>query len=258
MTCFPQVLRRLAVVLLAAGCCVSAAAAAEFKGESDVHYRACLSMAGSKPDEAFEAALGWRDRGGGFPARHCMAVALINLRQYVDAADRLEKLALDMQKVGSPLQSDVLGQAGNAWMLASQYERARGVFSAALRIEPNNPDHLIDRARTAAALGDLRAAIDDLDRAIAIEPGRAESYAFRASARRQMNDRPGAMADLAEALKRDPNDVEALLERGILRAAEGDLRGARADWLKVATDAAGTPAGDAAQRNLEQVDVKQR
>ena len=43
--------------------------------------------------------------------------------------------------------------------------------------------------------------------------------------------------------------------RGTLRPATGDVEGARADWLKVAKDAAGTPTADAAQRNLERLDL---
>lgn len=230
--------------------------AADFPGSEGDRYRACIALTTSKPEDAFETALAWRDRGGGFPARHCAALALVAMKQYDDAAARLEQLAQDMQKVGSDLQAEVLGQAGNAWLLAGQTDRARGNFTAGLGIQPNHPDLLIDRARAAAALGDFPAAIADLDRAISVDPRRAEAFAFRASAKRQTNDPRGAKADVAEALKRDPDEIEALLERGILRAAEGDQQGARADWLRVVTEGAGTPAAEAAQSNLEKMDLK--
>lgn len=251
----PLLLLLLAFGPTAAG---GAAHATEFKGPQDVQYRSCLALVNRKPDDAFEAASAWRDRGGGFPAKHCAALALVALRHYGDAAGRLERLAEEMQPKGDPLLPEVLGQAGNAWLLAGQHERAHGVFTSALAMRPNHVDLLIDRARASAALGRFAAAIPDLDRALGLDAGRAEAYAYRASARRQSGDMAGALADAEAALKIDPRELEALLERGILRAANGDRAGARADWMIVVMEGAGTPAGDAAQRNLERLDLRSR
>ncbi|MCW5729799.1 MAG: tetratricopeptide repeat protein [Alphaproteobacteria bacterium] len=232
--------------------------ATEFKGPQDVQYRSCLALVNRKPEDAFEAASAWRDRGGGFPAKHCAALALVALGHHGDAAGRLERLALEMQATGDPLRPEVLGQAGNAWLLANQPERAHGVFTSALAMQPDHVDLLIDRARASAALGRFVEALPDLDRAVGLDPRRADAYAYRASARRQSGDAAGALADAETALKIDPREIEALLERGILRAAKGDRAGARADWMIVVTEAAGTPAGDAAQRNLERLDLRSR
>ena len=79
---------------------------------------------------------------------------------------------------------------------------------------------------------------------------------FRASAYRCIESYELAREDVDQALQLDPDDAEALLERGTIRSLTGDLDGARADWLKVAEDAAGTPAGDTAQMNLERLDLK--
>jgi hypothetical protein len=49
-----------------------------------------------------------------------------------------------------------------------------------------------------------------------------------------------------------------LLERGILRRLKGDDKGARADWLKILATAPSGAAADAARKNLELMDVKER
>lgn len=225
---------------------------------NDQQYRTCLAQVDRKPDDAFEEALAWRDRGGGFPAKHCVAMALVALKQYVDAAARLERLAEEMRAAGDRLLPDVLGQAGNAWLLAGQNERALGVFTAALGLQPNNPDLLIDHARAAALQQDFMLSLTDLDKALAFDPDRADALAYRASAKRQLGDAPGALKDVDRAIRLDPHEIEAYLERGILRAAAGDTKGAREDWLKVAVEAPGTPAAESAQRNIEKMDLQQK
>ena len=120
--------------------------------ESDEQqYDACVALTQKAPDDAFEAAITWRDQGGGFPAKHCVTLALIALKQYAEAADRLEDLAREMHAKAMPLQADVLDQAANAWLLAGQTARAAMVISAAIDIQPKNADFLIDRARVYAA-----------------------------------------------------------------------------------------------------------
>ena len=47
----------------------------------------------------------------------------------------LEQLAQDMQRVKHPLTVDVLGQAGNAWLLAGLPERANAVLASALAMD---------------------------------------------------------------------------------------------------------------------------
>lgn len=235
---------------------LSPAAGAEFKGEDDVKYQACLKLAARQPEQAFESALQWRERGGSSPARHCAAMALIQLKHYADAADRLEQLAGDLRKSNPPLVPEVLSQAGNAWLLAGFAERADAVLTSALELRPADPDLYIDRARVRAARESFREALGDLDAALMIEPDRAEALAFRASAKRALGENKAALADAERALQLNPGQLEALLERGHLRRASGDIKGARADWVKVLQLAAGTPAGDAAALNIQKMDLK--
>lgn len=231
----------------------TAVSAAETSQEK---YHDCVSQTQRAPEAAFESALAWRDNGGGFPARHCVALALVALKRYGQAAAKLETLALDMKAAGPAQQTAMLAQAGNAWMLAGHMQRAHDVFSTALTFAADDVDLLIDRARASAALDDHAAAFDDLDRAVALDPERDDALALRAAARRHRGDYARALEDAEMALVLNPANPEALLERGTLRQRAGDTAGARADWLRVATDHTNTPAGDAAQAKLEELDLK--
>jgi len=220
-------------------------------------YYACLAIVAETPDDAVESAMAWRDHGGGFPARHCLALALVELGNYEQAALRLQQLAQDMQQQRPVLQAQILGQAGNAWLLAARPAEARTALSAALTRAPQTIDLLIDRARAHAALGAYQDAFTDLDLAVALNPERVDAMVFRAAARRHLGDRQRALEDVELALALLPNMTEALIERGILRQLAGDRGGARADWLKVLETAGRTDAADVARRHLEALDVKQ-
>jgi tetratricopeptide (TPR) repeat protein len=216
-------------------------------------YAACMALARSEPNAAFESALAWQDRGGGPAARHCAAVALIGLGQHREAAARLEALA---EGLAPELRIGVLGHAGQAWLLAGEIDRAYAVQSAALGLAPHDPALLVDRGVTLAEAGRYWEAIDDLDRALELDPRRVEALVFRASAYRRVDALELAADDLERALARRPDHPEALLERGIVRRLSGDEAGARRDWLEVLRLAAGTPAADTARENLERMDVK--
>lgn len=219
-------------------------------------YDDCLALSETKPEEAFETALAWRDAGGGVPARHCAAVALISLEQYEQAGLRLETLADDMRAERVDLRAEVLSQAGNAWLLAGNNARAVATFTAALDLLPEDADLLIDRGRALAAAENYGEAFSDLDRALAFDPTRADALVYRAAARRQLDDTERAMEDIELALALEPLAVDALVERGILRRLGGDSAGARADWLKVLELSPDTQAGEIARRNLELMDVR--
>ena len=171
-------MKSLIPLLLLAMIGTAAAQTPQMPGERN--YKACIALLKSKPDEAYESAMSWRDNGGGAPAQHCAALALVELRRYGEAATRLEQLAQDLQTSGSDLLPMVLGQAGNAWLLAEQPDRAYGAFSAGLSLTPDNADLLIDRARTLASRSNWNEALRDADHALQVRPDSEEAYALRA------------------------------------------------------------------------------
>ena len=94
----------------------------------------------------------WHERGGAHPADHCAAVALVGLKQYKEAATRLEALAQEMTTAPASLRAEVLDQAGQAWLLAGDPVRAYAASGQAVSLRPNDPD-LLDRSRRSRGFG---------------------------------------------------------------------------------------------------------
>ncbi|HEC90779.1 MAG TPA: tetratricopeptide repeat protein [Alphaproteobacteria bacterium] len=218
-------------------------------------YEACMALTRRNPEQAFGAALAWRDMGGGEAADHCTAAALMGLKQYGEAARRFESLAQRI-KAEPPFKAALLADAAQGWIMDGRPGRAENVLTAALGLKPGDPKLLVDRATARAGQGAYAKAIEDLDRAIEKEPGLAEAFVFRASAKRFLGDLAGALKDADRALRFDPRQPEGLLERGIIRRLMGNKAEARKDWLNILDDAPGTPAARAARDNLEKMDLK--
>ncbi len=218
-------------------------------------YHACMILVKRDPEEAFESALAWRDMGGGDAANHCVAAALMGLKQYGEAAKRFESLAQEMRADGG-IKAGILGHAAQAWLLHGMPERADKVLDTALELKPLNVDLRIDRAVARSTLGRYRDAVGDLDQAINLDPGRPDAFVFRANAYRHLDNLDKAEADANRAIGLDPDHPDGLLERGIIRRLKGNNSGARSDWLRVLREAQGTAAASAAGANLEKMDVK--
>jgi tetratricopeptide (TPR) repeat protein len=206
-------------------------------------YERCITLAHQAPQSAYNAAVQWQGAGGQAAAIHCSAVALVAMRRYAEAASRLDALAHDRAVSGAFPRSDLLDQAGNAWLLANNPTNAAASFTTALVLSPDNPDILADRASARAAKHDWRGAEADLTAAIA-RASRPELYVLRASARHAQGNKAGARADIDAALRLSPGDPEALVERGAMKAESGDAHGAISDWNAVIASA---PSSDAAQ-----------
>jgi regulator of sirC expression with transglutaminase-like and TPR domain len=258
--------RRNAAALLALQLLAGAAAADEpakapaapRNAEADAAtYDRCLKLAKQDPAAAQSLARAWHERGGAHPADHCAAVALVGLKQYKEAANRLEALAQDMKTAPAGLRADVLDQAGQAWLLAGDPVRAYAASGQALSLRPNDPDLLVDRAEAAAAAGYLDKAVADLDHVLKTDPGRVDALMYRASANRALDRLDPALADIEKALAEAPNSVPALLERGNIRRLKGDAKGAREDWERIGQLAPGSPADMAARANIERLDAGQ-
>src|SRR5690242_13710435 len=175
-------------------------------------YDRCMSLARQHPAEARELAESWHARGGAHPADHCAAVALIGLKKYKEAATRLDALAAAMAAAPVELRAEVLDQAGQIWGLAGDPVRAYAAAGAAVALQPNNPDLLIDRAQAAASAGYFDRALTDLDHVVTADPSRADALIYRASANRALDRLDPALADIENALRLTPKSAPALLE----------------------------------------------
>ena len=217
-------------------------------------YDRCVKLAKQDPSAAQSLAQAWHARRGAHPADHCAALALIGLKQYKEAAARLEELAAAMNTAPAALRADVLDQAGQAWLLAGDAVRAYAAAGQALSLQPNNRELRVDRAEAAASAGYLDKAVADLDQVLKSEPRRVDALIYRASANRALDRLDPALADVEKALTELPNSVPALLERGNIRRLKGDLKGAREDWERVGQLAPGSQADMAAKANLERLE----
>jgi tetratricopeptide (TPR) repeat protein len=219
------------------------------------HYQQCLQLAEKKPADGFEAAMQWRDSSGSNAAKQCVAVALFYLDEPEEAASRLEGLALDMRAAPPELRARILSQAGTAWSVANQPERANAAITTAIQLAPNLPDLYVDRSMVLAQAKNYWEAIDDLNKALDLQPGYGIALAFRAAAYRYVDSLDLAQQDANEAVRTTPDIPEGWLERGIIRRLKGDLKGARADWLQVLVLDPEGAAGDTARANIERLEL---
>ena len=229
-------------------CFIAPVAAAPPSGKAQ--YDHCLARAAINGNDALHEATLWQQSGGGPAADHCMAVALVALHRYGEAAAKLDALARSGFAGDPSMRTQLFDQAGNAWLLADKPDSAITSFTAALAVDPTDPDILTDRAR-ANAMKKLWARADsDLTAALLVNPSRADLLVLRGSARHAMGRKAEARADFEQALKIHPGLADALLERGTMKLESGDVAGARADWSQVAATASGTVSGNAARQHL--------
>lgn len=238
-------------------CGTSPTLAQEARVDHRAEYGACLALAEESPAEAYRSGLEWFKAGGGLPARHCVAVALIGLGDHEAAATRFEALAEEVASDRKELRASMLGHAGQAWLLAGRPVRASQVQDMAISLMPDDPTLLVDRAVSLMTSKRYPAALADLDKALALAPDFADAYLYRASVKRYANDIGGAWVDISDALALAPGLPAAYLERGILSQLDGDLDGARGDWLTVIEAAPKSAEADAARARIEAMDVRQ-
>jgi tetratricopeptide (TPR) repeat protein len=217
-------------------------------------YLHCINLARTTPDEGYQEGLAWASLGGGEPARHCQAVAMIGQRQYEEGAAKLEELARTGQSPAR-VRAGMFAQAGQAWLLAHQPDRAFSAQTEALVLVPGAPDVLVDRAESQAAQKDYQGALNDLNEALSSAPDRVDALTFRATAKRYLDDMAGAKADVLRALQLDDHDQDAWLEDGIEKRLEDDKEGARRSWSNVLSLAPSSEAAVTAKRDLELLDA---
>ncbi|MCF8479199.1 MAG: tetratricopeptide repeat protein [Rhodospirillum sp.] len=229
-------------------------------------YGECMALARERPDKAFDQAGQWVDMGGGAPARHCEAVALMGLGEYAEAAHRLETLAEDPTG-DRALRVNLLAQAAQGWLAAGDLSRADADQTTAIQLAASSPDqgvapvpHLlpdlyVDRAVTLAQAGKDEEALRDLTQALILAPGKTEAFVLRSAARRRLGNLPGALTDVEQAISLAPSNPEAYLERGDVYLALKRFDDARADWVKVLDLDPRDPAADVARARIEELDV---
>ena len=119
-----------------------------------------------------------------------------------------------MHRRSQDLLADVLGQAGRAWLLANDLERAYAAATAGLQSDPNNVALLIDRGEILATARSYWDALDDLNRALELSPNQLDALMFRAATYRLLDAAELAFEDIDRALIIAPDRPEAYIAKG--------------------------------------------
>ncbi len=225
-------------------------AVAEDRIDHSAEYDACMLLADRAPTEALASARSWEEVGGGNPARHCAAIALFNLRNYEEAAARLEALAVEIGGVDRALTAGLHDQAGRAWLLAGEPVAAQVALGAAIALTPEDAELYIARSYAHAARQDYSSALADLTRAEELAPGLAEIHLLKAAALRFSGNAPAALIEADHAVAAAPANPDVFLERGNIRWLMEDFAGAQSDWSQVLSLAPDSAAAQSARRNL--------
>ncbi len=127
--------------------------------------------------------------------------------------------------------------AMDAMKREGNFAKAAQLFQQALAISPNQEDSLYYLASCQAEMGEIPAAIADLNRLISINPQNHRAYQRKgellaASANSRSELTPARQA-LDAALKLNPEETGTLVLLGEVKLGQGDLAGAEGDFAQV-------------------------
>lgn len=183
-------------------------------------YTACLQRIEREPLEAYEDALSWKYDGGGWPAEHCQALALIEVGDPRTGLALLEEIA-SLDRPGLLVQ-ERLGmwlEAGTTWLELEDYEAAERSFAVARALVDLSPEAMLGHARAYLGLEQYAAAESAASRLIEIYPDHAAARSARARARLHLGTLDTAMDDIAIAVSAEPDGVEHYVIRGQIAEA---------------------------------------
>jgi tetratricopeptide (TPR) repeat protein len=206
---FPAVL----AIVLATG---SPALAQENEAQ---RLKACITKIDTDAAAAYQDALTWMGKGNRPAARHCAALALIEMGQPAEGAARLEELANAADAGTMEARTIYLAQSGNAWLIAKNPEAAIVTLTNAIKLSPGDAALHKDRARASLMLKQWDDAGEDLNTAVKLSPGDGEAFRLRALALLKLERYQDAWSDVELALKFSPKDLDAVVLRGDIREA---------------------------------------
>lgn len=197
----------------------SAAGIAQAPLDPQARHAACLEAIAEDAETAYEDALTWRHQAGGWPAEHCVSLALIALGQPIDGADRLRAAAEGAISATDASRAIMFGQAGDAYLQGGDPAAAGAAFTRGIDFAPQDAGLRLGRAQAAFAQENYEDAEEFAGEAVAVAPESADALRLRGEARLLQNDLSGAEADMRAARALAPDDIEVLLLRGRINEA---------------------------------------
>ncbi len=138
-----------------------------------------------------------------------------------------------------------------------QYAEAAEAFSAAIKADPKDSKHYLNRANAYRAAGKMQEAVADFTKYAEMEPDRADGLSGRGKIKVSQKDYDGAIEDLSKALEMD-DDVDTYRFRAFAYISKNDYEKAVEDYTKVldkkSTDPQALERRAFAYRNLKQYD----
>lgn len=219
-------------------------------------YDTCVAMIADDPNRAEREAGEWaRYGGGGAAARHCYALALIEIGAPVRAADELIATASEEADLPEQARADILVQAGELLVETDYPATAEIVAGQALQLVPQDAGALGLRAAVRLANGSPRSALSDLNKALEKKGKDVRLLLRRASAHRRLGNPIPARDDASFATELAPERADAWLERGRIEVKLGDKPSARVSLLKAIELDRDGKVGTAAQLALQRMEA---
>jgi tetratricopeptide (TPR) repeat protein len=182
-------------------CFLSSASAAPLSPEQKLAQ--CLKHAEALPDDTIAEAESWLKKDGGDRARTCHAFAQFHRGEYILAAQEFAALAVLRDTKDRKHAASLHAQAGLSYMRADDHKKAESEYTAALRLEKQDPDIWMDRATERASVERYWDAIDDLNHALILMPDMTEALRLRGQAWAKLGQDSNAKLDFERAAMLD-------------------------------------------------------
>ena len=221
-------------------------------------YRACLDLADTDPEKAYDTATAWVEETQSTTANHCLAMSLMKLGKFEESGVLLTGMAASMPNAPKNVRAELLVQAGEVYLLAKQPDPALKVLDQARQLSPEDPGILADQGRAYLLSSKWVRANEVLSQALSLEPTQAGLWSLRATARRQSKQIKAAEEDIETALAIDESSPDIWLERGLIDVAKSDKPKARTNLLRAIQIDEKSPVAEQARAAIEQMDVKSR
>jgi tetratricopeptide (TPR) repeat protein len=145
-------------------------------------------------------------------------------------------------------------QLGNLYMDLSQRIEAENAYKAALSLDPDYLEALVNYGSLKNEAGDLDGAIELLVHAVEVSPNEPKAYVNLGNAYYSKGEYYSAMQQYRAAKEVDAESFEADYQIGVAFADAGIYREAINSWERVVELAPGTEAATAASQNIAVVE----
>ncbi|MBA3669827.1 MAG: hypothetical protein H0W71_07165 [Sphingomonas sp.] len=184
----------------------------------------------------------------------CRAIHAQAAGDTADAAQAFEQAALASNEK-DPATARMWAAAGNMWIAIGQYGKASLALDRALALPgleaEQRGEALLDRARAAEALNDLKTARAKLALAAQSIADDPFYWYFSAALAIREGDAATARSSIGKALVLTPGDAMILFEAGHVEQFGGDDKGARDYWWRAIAADPARAVGKAAREAIE-------